>query len=159
MASSPHEFSPVNSAERFLAGLEYLADKSVDLAEAVLGERLPIDTICFFTHSDEEYGFVEREVMTRGLVSKLSHGPTIYVETDFEVNGHRIRILGVRRPDETRPQLGYGDYPVEDYAGLLAAQKNNPHVKEIISGRGKSLIELRHPDFDVLGFVVDKKDH
>ncbi len=154
-----HDFSPIDSHDRFQAALTYLADRSTALSEAVLGQRLPIDTICLFTHSDEEYAFVERQVLTHGLVSNLSHGPTIYVDTDFEINGERIRLLGVRRPDETRPQVGYGDYPVEDYAGLLAAQKNSSRVKEIISGRGKSLIELRDPEFDVLGFVVDKKDH
>lgn len=155
----PQDFSPITTQENFRAALDYIAEQSVLLAKKVLGRDMAIDTICFFTHSPEEYAFVEKLVRSRGPESELSHGPTLYVDSDFMVNGNRIRIFGVRKPDETRPQVGYGDYPVKDYVDLLQSQKNNPNVKEIISGRGKSLMELRHPDFDVLGFVVEESEH
>jgi hypothetical protein len=152
-------FSPITNDERFQAAMEYIVAESVKLAKQVLGRDLPLDTICFFTHSPEEYEFVEQAVKQRGPVSKFSHGPTLYVDSDFTVAGHHIRIFGVRQPDPTRPQLGYGDYPVNDYIHLLQTERDNPYVKEIISGRGQSLVELRHPDFDVLGFIVDEQEH
>ena len=154
-----HTFSPITNDQKLQEALEYIAEHSVLLAQKVLGRNLAIDTICFFSHSPEECAFLEKAVRPRGPESALSHGPTLYVDSDFMVKGQHISIFGVRRPDPTRPQVGYGDYPVADYVKLLEAQKDNPHVKEIISGRGKSLIELRHPEFDVLGFVVDQSDH
>lgn len=154
-----HPFSPITTEAQLQAAMEYIATQSVKLARQVLGCDLAIDTICFFTHSPEEYEFVERLVKQRGPVSKFSHGPTLYVDSDFTAAGHHIRIFGVRKPDPSRPQLGYGDYPVTDYPELLKAGQANPHAKEIISGRGQSLIELRHPDFDVLGYVVAEEIH
>lgn len=149
----------IAAAADFEAGLAYLATRSSELAETVLGHTLDVDTLCFFTHSPEEYAFVEKMVLARGPKSKFSHGATTYVTVDLIVAGQHIRILGVRQPDPTRPQRGYGDYPVADYAEILKTEASNPHIKEITSGRGKSLIELRHPDFDVLGFIVDQRDH
>jgi hypothetical protein len=152
-----HPFSPIINTERLELAIAYIADQSLALARTVLRRELDVDTICFFAQSPAEYRFLEQAVRSRGPVSALSHGPTLYVDSDFEAGSHHIRIFGVRRPDPTRPQAGYGDYPVPDYARLLAAEQSNPHVKEITSGRGQPLIELRHPDFDVLGFVVDAK--
>lgn len=154
-----HPFSPITNQAQLQAAMEYIAFQSVKLAKQVLGRAFSLDTICFFTHSPEEYEFVERAVKQRGPVSKFSHGPTLYVDSDFTVAGQHIRIFGVRQPDPARPQLGYGDYPVANYIELLKTERDNPYAKEIISGRGQSLLELRHPDFDVLGYVVDQAAH
>lgn len=156
-----HEFSPIISEDHLQAAAEYLTRQSLLLAKTVLGQKLTIDTLCFFTHSPEEYQFIEQAVRRRGPESRFSHEPTLYVDTDFTVLDQHVRIFGVRKPDPARLEIGYGDYPVAevDYQQLLHTAKNNPHMREITSGRGKSLVELRHPDFDVLGYVVDQTDH
>lgn len=159
MAGNTHPFSPIINAERLELALSYVAKRSVALAEVAIGRSLAIDTICFFTHSPEEYTFLANAVRNRGTESRLSHGATLYTDTNFMVGDQRIRIFGVRAPDPTRPFVGYGDYPVADYDAILQKHQSSPYVREITSGRGKSLIELKHPDFDVLGFVVDKEDH
>jgi len=154
-----HKLSPITNEARLRTALDYVAEQSLALAREVLGQDLAIDTLCFFTHSPEEYAFLEQAVRARGPKSRLSHGPTLYTDVDFAVHDQRIRIFGVRQPDPTRPQVGYGDYPVPDYERFLALVSDNPHMHEITSGRGKSLIELRHPDFDVLGFIVNQAEH
>jgi hypothetical protein len=157
--SEVHPFSPIVSEARLQEAIAYVTAQSLALARMVLGHELPVDTVCLFTHSAEEYAFVEAAVHARGPESKLSHGPTTYVDTDFMVGEQRIRIFGVRQPDSTRPQVGYGDYPVPHYAALREKERDNQFVQEIISGRGKPLLMLRHPEFDVLGFAVDAEEH
>jgi hypothetical protein len=152
-----HEFSPIDTNEKFQSAIEYVAQNGLALARTVLGQTMTIDTICFFTHSPEEYAFLEQAVRARGSVSVLSHGPTLYVDSDFMVADQRIRIFGVRQPDPSRPEVGYTDYPVTDYDAILAL--NSPYITEIVSGRGQELLQLGHPDFDVLGFVVRAEDH
>lgn len=154
-----HEFSPINSHDRLLGALNYLAIHVVDLGRLVLTKDLSLDTLTIFTHDQPEYDFVESIVRSYGEESKLTHGKTLYIESDFEIQGNHIRYLGVRRPDETRPQVGYGDFPVDNLNGIAEAYRANKFVREMESGRGQPMLELRHPDFDVLGYVVDASEH
>lgn len=154
-----HNFQPIDSEEKFEQALEYVAKNSVMLAKAVLDRELWIDTLCFFAQSDAEYAFLVGAIKSRGQVSHFSHEPTLYVDTSLSVAEHDITILGVRRPDPLRIEVGYADYPVDDYAGLLQEIKSNPNAQEVFGGTGKSLIELRHPDFDVRGYAVAEANH
>jgi hypothetical protein len=159
MAGKVHDFLPITNAERLEAATAYVAEQAARLARVVLGRELPLDTICFFSHSPEEYAFLLDAVRAKGPESALTHGATTYADTDCMVGPHRIRLFGVREADETRPEVGYGDYPVDDYAALLASVQDNQYAHEIISGRGKSLLELKHPDFDVRGYALASEEH
>jgi hypothetical protein len=83
----------------------------------------------------------------------------LYVNSDLNIQNQHIKFLGVRQPDDEKLQLGYGDFPIENYVQFMADNAGNKFIKEIKSGRGQRMLELRHPDFDVLGYVVDAKDH
>lgn len=60
--------------------------------------------------------------------------------------------MGARRPDALRAEVGYADFPVKD----LEAFKGKDYVSEITSGQGITLLELRHPNFDVRGYIVER---
>ena len=154
-------FSPITSEAKLKAAIEYLANAAAKLPGLVLGRDLSLDTLCFFAQTPEEYAFLEQAVRRRGPVSRFTHGATLYVDCDFTVgdNNSHITIFGVRQPDPTRQWLGYGDYPVDDYPELLKMIEGNSNAKEITSGRGQSLIELRHPDINALGYVFNRQDH
>lgn len=154
-----HPFQPINSKERFEEALDYVAATAAGLSEAVLSEALPIDTVTLFTRTSKEYYFLERLVRTYGERSEITHGPTLYIDSNFMLGENVIRYLGVRRPDDTRPEVGYADFPVEDFEGLREAHAGNEAVKFMKSGRGQPLLELRHPEFDIRGYVVSAADH
>jgi len=141
------------------AAMHYIATQAAKLEQAVLGKGLPVDTVCFFAQSAAEYDFLLAAVKKHGPISKFTHGATTYVDCDLTIDGHHITILGVRQPDPARPWIGYGDYPAAHYKRLLIDQSSNPFAHEITSGRGQSLLELRHPDFDVLGYVAAAEEH
>lgn len=143
----------------FEDALNYIAIESQKLAETVTGQKLPLDTITIFSKDDKEYEFLKPLVMQYGPKSSVSHGATLYVDSDFTVQGQRIKYLGLRKPDPSRPQRGYGDYPVLDYADWVKKLTQNPYAEAIKSGRGQPMIEFRHPNFDVLGYLVNKPDH
>ncbi len=149
-------FSPILDGKSFHTALWYLARQSALLAELILGQKLAIDTLTIFSHFPEELAFLDHTVRRFGPVSPATHGETLYVDADFTVDDHRIHYLGVREPDSTRPQVGYADYPVDDYDDIKVL--SSPYVREITSGRGQKLLELRHPDFDVFGYITRKED-
>jgi len=151
--------SSILDDESFQTALEYIARLSGPLAQKVLGQPSPIDTLCLFTHSRAEYEFVLAAIQKYGPISDFSHGATTYVQTNVTIADHRITLLGVRQPDPTRPQVGYADYPRDDYQTLLTSLEQYPGAQEITSGRGQSLIELRDPDFDILGYAFNASEH
>lgn len=159
MTKEKRPFLPINTEERFEQALDYIATHAVALGELVLGEKYPIDTLTLFTRSNNEYYFLEHLVKARGERSSLTHGPTLYIDCDFMIGDNSIKYLGLRRPDDTRTEVGYADYPVDDFEGLREAQAANKHAMFMRSGLGQPMLELRHPDFDVRGYVVNAADH
>ncbi len=156
-----YPFTPIISEAKLAPALEFLAENAAALGEVVLGRPgIELGTLCFFAHTPEELVFLRQAVLTRGPQSDLTHGATLYADTNFLAGGHTIMRFGVRDvtiPDEARTQLGYGDFAVDDYDLLAIQTRANPYVKPITSGQGRPLLQLQHPDFDVLGFVVQRK--
>lgn len=153
MSAASENISILSEAD-FQAGLTRIAQSSLELARTVLGRELRIDTVCFFTHSPEEYDFVRAKVAQAGPESKFSHGATLYVDVDLQLQRQNITLLGVRSPDDTRTEAGYADYPVNNYQEVLAELQGSAYAHEIVSGQGIPLIELRHPDFNVRGYIA-----
>jgi hypothetical protein len=127
------------------------------LSETVLGEQLVPDTLTIFSRTKEEYDFVAGLICTYGQKSRFTHGITLYVDVDMEVASNHVTLLGVREPDSDRQDVGYADFSVKNYAEIRAASKQ--HMQEITTGRGQSLLELRHPDFDIRGYLVSENEH
>jgi hypothetical protein len=159
MTKINHDFCPIITEDRLAVAIEYVATSSLALVQTILQRELTIDTICFFAHTSEEYDYLLSAVRNRGAESKFSHGSTTYVKSDFIVAGQHIRIFGVRQPDQTRPWVGYGDYPITGAEYSTYKAKSNPYIHEITSGRGQYLLQFEHPDFDVLGFAFREEEH
>jgi len=152
-----HDFLPVLDEESYQKAFEYIASQARMLAHKVLGREMMIDTVTVFTHQPEEYEFLERFLKTQGEVSPFSHGATLYVEVDKVALGNKVQLLGARQPDETRPEVGYADFPVPNYEQIKEENLKNEHVSEIESGNGIKLLELMHPEFDVRGYIVNEQ--
>ena len=154
MSIQKETFTPISGADDYLEALAYIAERAAELAETVLKQSLPLDTLTVFTHSIKEYEIVKSLVLEKGVESKFSHGGTTYVDADVEVAGRNIRLLGVREPDVNRPERGYGDYPVSNFPSLKKQFQGDHFVKFMTSESGIPMLELRHPGFDVRGYVV-----
>lgn len=149
------ELASIDSPERFQTALQYTAENALELGKKVVGRQMKIDTLCLFAHSPSEYEFIRSQVEKYGDRSPYSHGKTFYVASDFFVLEQYIRLLGVREPDEDRPEVGYADYPVHDLEAMAQGLEHNSYATPVTSGRGRPLIELRHPDFDVRGYITE----
>src|SRR4051812_34222056 len=114
MATEKHDFQPITNEGRYNQAVNYVVREASKLALKVLNANLPIDTITIFSQSLDEYKFLENYLKNKGEVSPFSHGPTLYVEVLADNENH-IKLLGVRQPDDSRPEVGYADYPVTNY--------------------------------------------
>lgn len=147
-----HKFQPILTAQKYTEALEYIASQAEELCRQIIGQRLSIDTLTIFAQAPKEYDFIKNLISTKGPVSHFTHGSTLYIEVDGNVHGRDIKLLGIRQPDASRSEVGYADFPVAD----LKDFSNRPFVNKIISGRGEKLLELRHPNFDVRGYIVER---
>jgi hypothetical protein len=154
-----HLFSPIGGESTFNEALEYTAEELRKLCIKVLGETLPIDTLKVFSHYFDEYDLLEGIVSSKGPKSKFTQGMNYYSNVDLTISGEHILWLGVRKPDPYRSQVGCGDFSVADYDGFKDKYLDLEHgyVREIMDDR--DMLEIWHPDFDVLGYVIPSSDH
>jgi hypothetical protein len=139
----------------FEAELRYVADRSAELIRTVLQREVSIDTVCLFSQSWWECRRIKDWVDTMGPPSELSHGSTWYVEVEQDIGDQPVRRVGVRGPDKSRPERGYGDYAAPDFKALVDRSSDLPGVAPITSASGKRLLEVTDPAFDVRGYITD----
>jgi hypothetical protein len=152
-----HDFSPIDSKQKYQAAITYLMVQGGKLTKEALGQEIMPDTLTIFSRTQAEFDFIDDLIRTYGPKSRFTHGFTLYVDVDMEVAGNRVVLLGVREPDDDRHDVGYADFSVLNYLEIRDAGKR--YVQEITTGRGQSLLELRHPDFDIRGYLVSSNEH
>ena len=159
MSMPEYPFRPITNEQRLNEALNYIAQRAASLAKLVLGRELPLDTLAVYAQSYDEHDFLTQAIRQCGPESPFTHETTLYVEPhELVVRGNAIRYLGVRKPDERRREVGYADFPVDDYEAIRDAE--NPYVQPWVSARGQELLRLTHPDFDdIVGFVVRADEH
>ncbi|MEK7572150.1 MAG: hypothetical protein AAB553_07820 [Patescibacteria group bacterium] len=77
----------------------------------------------------------------------------LYVQVADKINGQQIKLLGVRVVDPYRMQVGCGDYEVENFAAFRKKYLNtSPFIRDAKDAH--DMLELWHPDYDVLGYII-----
>ena len=138
------------SSKDFLQLLLSIVEKCVTLRNFYVQEKdLIIDYICLFSHSSEEYDeFVKQASSLGTIIDKTKTGPVFKFNTPLPTAAGYPKVLKIRIPDATKPQLGDVDFNT-DY----------PTFKEkYMSKKGFSLIqrekfemmELKDETFNVL---------
>ena len=151
----------IENEEAFNEALGYIAEKVGDISLLLTGKRLPVTVLKLFAHNDGEYEALERLVRQHGQKAEVSSGNSFYVDVDsgLMIADTPISLLGVRRPFVDRPQVGCGDYEVDDfptYASELL-KKQPQFARQVQNAHRLDMVELWHPDFDVLGYVIPKR--
>lgn len=149
------ELPAITNREELLARLEYVAEQAGKLGEVVLQQKLAFSNLTVFAHDPEEHRRLLDIVESFGPKSPKSHGLTAYImPSDLQVANHPLELLGVRAPDTTRPQAGYADFKTPDFDELLKLSADDPNITPVTSGARTLLIELKHPEYNVLVYAV-----
>jgi hypothetical protein len=149
-----YRFSPIESEDSFRKALNYLTIELERLSQELLNKSLPINTLKVFAHYPEEYDYLHKLVSEMGPKASMSSDTSLYVEFKEKINGHNIKYLGVRIVDPYRLQVGCGDYEEENFEDF---KKRNVGTSQFVRNFRDNMIELWHPNYDVLGYVVFSK--
>lgn len=122
----------------------------------VISEKLPVNTLKIFAHYDDEYAFLRQWVDSIGKTENEGSTTSYYVKPSesITINNDPIEYIGIRVPDPYRAQVGCGDYVVHNYEEFKAKYLNtSPYIREVPHQKYE-MLELYHPDIDVLGYIV-----
>lgn len=147
-----YRFSPIKDEKEFNTVLDYLVVEVEKLSQQLLNQKLPINTLKVFAHYPEEYKFLLNLVQKLGPPAPFNSETNYYAQVEKHIGNHKIDYIGVRVVDPYRMQVGCGDYEIPNFAEIKShyADKSD-FVRNLPDD---DMLELWHPDFDVLGYVV-----
>jgi len=148
-----YKFSPIKSEAEIKAVLSYLTTQLEKLSLEIFKEKLPITTLKIFPHYFDEYKYLFEYVKGLGPKASFSSDTSYYAEVDEMISGYNIKYIGVRIVDPYRLHVGCGDYELDDFESF---RKKHSNESELVRDFREEMLEIWHPDFDVLGYVVPK---
>lgn len=151
-----YRFSPIKDEATLEKAWGYITEQLEILSQEVLHEKLSISILKVFPHYPEEYAYLHTLISKMGPETSYSSETSLYVEIDKEIRGHNITALGVRFVDPYRMQVGCGDYEVDDFTVFRQKHINtSPFIRDVKDST--DMLEIWHPDYDVLGYVIPKE--
>lgn len=151
-----YRFSPIKNETELQKVWEYIADQLHLLAKEVLHEDLSVTYLKVFAHYPEEYKFIYNHLSKLGEPAPFNSDTSFYVEVNQEIKGNHIKFFGVRIVDPYRMQVGCGDYEVDDFQAYREKHiGTSSFIRDIKDSA--DMLEIWHPDFDVLGYVIPKE--
>ncbi|HSX39935.1 MAG TPA: hypothetical protein VLI92_05090 [Candidatus Saccharimonadales bacterium] len=149
--SSPYQFSPITNEEQFDQVLSYLTLELEKLSQKLFNQKLPITTLKVFPHYFEEYDYLKSLITKMGPAASFNAKTSFYIKTSKKIRDYHIEYIGVRIVDPYRLQVGCGDYEPGNYKEFKTKHLNtSPYIREVPN----DMLEVWHPDFNVLGYVV-----
>ncbi|MDL2363041.1 MAG: hypothetical protein QFB86_01505 [Patescibacteria group bacterium] len=151
-----YRFSPLKTAEECLQVFDYIDERLRELSSLVIEEKPPVNTLKIFAHYQDEYVFIKNWVDSVGKSEDGGSSTSYYVKPfrPMTIHDDPIEYVGIRVPDPYRAHVGCGDYVVENYEEFKAKYLgNSPYTREVPHEKYE-MLELYHPDIDVLGYIV-----
>lgn len=149
-----YRFSPIQNEETFWKAAEYTAEQMKQLSQKVLNEILPIYNLKLFPHYSDEYTYLHQLLTSMGPQAPAISKTSFYVTVDKIIAGEHITALGVRVVDPYRMQVGCGDYTTDKYEVYKQKVGDSPFIRYL---EHTNMLEIWHPDFDVLGYILPKE--
>ena len=151
-----YRFSPISTDQSAQVALEYIDEQLRKLSELVIEEYLPVNTLKIFAHYEEEYMFLKEWADCLGENEDDGSSTSYYVKPSTPMTGNKdpIEYVGIRVPDPYRAQVGCGDYVVGNFDEFKEKYLGkSPYIRQV-SHQKYEMLELFHPDIDVLGYIV-----
>lgn len=151
-------FSPIESEEKLIEAVTYVATETSQLCEHIIGHPLPITSLTIFSHYPNEFEKLTEILLSLGNLWNENNGPRVTLHTPIVVSGHTITHLRIRKPDTKRPQVGCNDFDVANYETFKSTYLNtHPENLRCIVRPEYEMIEFFDPNFDILAYIVSEK--
>ena len=152
-----YRFSPIQNEKQLLEAASYIATNTSELAERVIGQKLPITYLTIFAHYPDEFENLTKILQALGAFSGENNGPRVALHKPIRTGSNAITHLRIRKPDPYRMQVGCSDFNVSDYNAFKNEHlSRRPNNLRLIKRDNYEMIEFFDPDYDVLAYVLSK---
>ena len=136
--------------ENFISHIVDVVEKCVVLKNMHVQEKdLPVDYICLFSHTQQEYDvFLALASQIGTMVDETKTGPVFQLNQQISTSAGSAKVLKIRTPDVTKPQLGDVDFTT-DYP-LFKQKYMNQKGFTLIVREKFEMLELNDEQSDVL---------
>lgn len=148
-----YRFSPIESEQKLVETIRYIADQASALSGKVIGTELAVSYVTVFSHHADEFENLKKMALELGDLEGEHNGPRVLLTNSIVVGDSKVLRLRIRHPDLERPQVGCADYDVPSYESFVDTHPASEYL-QTIERPEFDMIEFKHPDFDVLGYVV-----
>lgn len=122
------------------------------LSESFTHERnVPVNYVCVFTHSDDEYTELTDLAKEMGNIAhETATGPVFLIAPISTVAG-TLRILKIRRPDPKRQERGDADFTLPNYSQFKEKYLGQEGFNVIVRPN-MEMMELLNPCYNVIAY-------
>jgi len=116
-----------------------------------LEKNAPVNYACIFCQSKEQYDDLLKAAEKIGtIIKETPNGPLFHTQPLDTVAG-KLKLLKVRAPDKTRPELGDADFTVANYSEFKKKYLKKTGFR-LIPRENFEMIELADPKFNVRAY-------
>ena len=129
-----------------------IVKKANDLKNKHTSEKnAPVNYACIFCQSDEQYNSLVALAQETGkMVEETPTGLLFHIQPLDTIAG-KLRLLKIRKPDTTRPELGDADFTVSNYPEFKKKYLSQKGFSLIVR-KNFEMIELVDPKFNVRAY-------
>ncbi|MBI4214841.1 hypothetical protein HY546_02495 [archaeon] len=140
------------NAENLSRFVQMIVEKASNLKDKHTSEKgARVNYACVFCQSDEQYDDLRSAAKALGdVIKETPTGPLFNIRPLDTVAG-KLRLLKIRKPDTTRPELGDADFTVKNYSEFKKSCLPKEGFK-LITRKEFEMIELVDSKFDVLAY-------
>jgi len=129
--------------------VQEILKKASNLKDKYTSEKkVPVNYACVFCQDEEQYKSLAALAQEIGkVIEETPTGPLFHIQPLNTLAG-KLRLLKIRKPDATRPELGDADFTVSDYPEFKKKYLSQRGFKLIVR-KNFEMIELVDPKFNV----------
>ncbi len=132
--------------------IEEIVKKANDLKNKHTSEKNAlVNYACIFAQNKEQFNDLLAVAQRIGsVIEETPTGPLYHIQPLKTVSGN-LRLLKIRKPDPTRPELGDADFTIENYSEFKKKHLAKTGFK-LIPRENFEMIELVDPKFNVRAY-------
>ena len=117
----------------------------------ITDKNTPVNYACIFSQSKEEYNeLLEAARKIGNVIKETPTGLLFHIEPLQTIAG-TLKLLKIRIPDPTRPELGDADFTVSNFSKFKEKYLSKTGFK-LIKREDFVMIEIIDPEFDVRAY-------